>query len=409
MRYLFLICGCLLSFFSNGQTVNQSFDQIVIEERFYELNKKWPQILNTENLAITQPGSYEMRRRNGTTGNYLFPDFDKEFGSFELIYTLQFHKNAEKNATSGVLIMADENIGTGILFEISKDRKYRISRTNSQGESTYYSNEENKGWVLDKRNIGKKSTIIKIRTHEKKYDLYFNDNFIYSFTEFEFNSGSIGFYIGPNSHCYIKSLVISTAATKQSDSAQSFANLDQVASLKVQLRMKQTEIDRLKAMQANDQKNIEEIKELNQKNRNLRTIIDEQQKVIDSLTKMNTDLIYFKKAITLSNGDVSIESLYSQLAKLRKDSTLLEQKIKEEKNSKQKIEEQLALSETSYQLLQKKNTEQIRFLIRQIDFLTQKLKSDSMHLIDTILLNGQGMMMHRELIPKYKQTTIKKA
>lgn len=407
MRYLFLICGWSLSFFSNAQLVNQIFDQIVVEERFTSLDKKWPQIFNTENLAISQPGGYEIRRNNEQSGNYIFPKLEKSFKSFELIYSLKFHKTAANEASAGVLIMANKEAGTGILVETNKLRGYRISKTLANGESFYYTNEEEDGWIKNKKALGKKTNIIKIRTHEKKYDFYVNDEFIYSFTEFEYNGGNIGIYIGPKSHCFLESFVIFTSSTTLV-SDTTIADNNQVSSLKTQLRIKQTEIDRLKAMQVNDQQNIQEIKSLESKIDLLNNTISSQKLDIDSLEKNNKSLNYFKQSVTLNNGDISIESLYSKLEQLRQDSISLEEKISRSNDVNIQQSEEIKRLEKQYTELKFLKTSEINFLIRQIDFLTQNLKSDSMYIIDTIN-KGQGFLNFPKSTPEYKNLEIKKA
>ena len=402
MKYFFLICGLTLSFFTNGQLVNSTFDKIVIEENFSYLNKNWPYIFNTENLTIMQPGHYEMMRKNQKTGNYIFPKFGKQFNSFELMYAVSFSKKTHKEASSGVLLMAKEEVG--ILVEVNNNSSYRVQKVSSSEENILYTNSEGDGWVKNKKAFNKNINILKVRTAGKKYDIYINDNFLYSFTELSLNSGNIGVYIGPNSHAYIKSFVLKTSSevsevkeAKPSDSPE----------MKVQLRIKQAEIDRLKAMLDNNSKNVRENMELQSQIEQLNLLIERKNKYIDSVENINAELSYFKKAIGDRINGTSIDGVYEKIKDLRRDSAALSQNLNIVKESNANKQKELGDLRNKYEVLKKRNEAEIQFLLRQIDWINQKFGTDSIGKIDSLRSMGTGYLYPDRRPFKFKNIQLK--
>lgn len=43
------------------------------------------------------------------------------------------------------------------------------------------------------------ANLFEVRTYDKKYDLYLNNNILLSFSEIAYNEGNLGFIIGPGS------------------------------------------------------------------------------------------------------------------------------------------------------------------------------------------------------------------
>lgn len=404
MKYLFVLFGLLTSYFTNGQQIDVNFDFVVMEERFESINNTWPQIFNTENIALSQPGHYEMRRTNNESGNYVFPKIDKDLTAYEVLLNLEFTKNNSKGSRAGILVMSNEEKGTGILLELRRNRSYRISKT-GEAKDFYYTNADGDGWVTDKNLVKKKKNIIKIKSYQRKYDIYFNDLFVYTFTEIAFRSGKFALFIGPNSHAYYNSFVLKTFPPNFD--AKEITNTDklntEIADLKTKLKLQQNEIDRLTGMQENNGKNINEIKELNKEQYDLKQSIHNKNYVIDSLEKINRSLAFFKSSIETAPEGGAVSALSIKLEDLRQEKISLHQQLENYKidlgNSNaanQQLKNEKKALESQVTLLESK----INFLIRQIDWMNQKLQSDSNHFIDTVRNTGTGFNID---LPIYKE------
>ena len=412
MKYLFVIFCLIASKFTNGQQITTVFDHTVIEENFESINKTWPQIFNTENIALSQPGHYEMRRINNESGNYIFPSVDNEPKAYEVLLNLAFTKNNQKNSTAGILLNSNQENGTGILFELRNDRSYRISNISENG-TTYYTNAQEDGWVKDKPKVAKKNNIIRILTHRKKYDVYFNDNFIYTFTELSNEGGKIGLYIGPNSHAYYYSFVLKVKSQQLlNDNPEKMdgSNEKMMQDLVTKIKLQQNEIDRLKGMRLNDSKNIAENKALQNTNDQLQGNINGLNQIIDSLNKDNSSLNYFKNSIVNAPEGETILALSKMVQILRTDKIELTRQLDSSKLIHEQDKINLSAELNNNKELQQKINQlnnQIQFLIRQMDWMNKKLKSDSTHIIDTLRIKGQGFILPQTPMNKHQPLHLK--
>jgi len=399
MRLLFILIGLMLSQFTNGQQITKKFDHTLMEENFSTMSSTWPQTFTTDNIAITQDGKYEMKRINETTGNYIFPKIEPQT-NYELITLFEF-VGKSKNQRVGVLLSGQEASNGGILIEINNKRSYRVSKLG--GTKSYYTGTpETDGWIKDKDILNKKKNILQVKCYQRVYDLYFNNKFIYSFTEIEYAKGSLGLFIGSLSHAYCKSFVIKTdPPIINMDKSEQDILTDQITKLKEDNKQKSMELERLKAMKANDESNIAAIKALENKNLKLQDEINSLNSKIGKLNDSILGLELFKKTVQSGTEGDAVNVLSTKLETNRQTLNATTEQLNDTKiglkNANSTINylsSELAKLRDSDSILRKK----VLFMTRQIDWMTQKMQSDTSLFRDS-LDDGTGFIFRKNYIP----------
>jgi len=399
MRLLFILIGLLLSQFTNGQQINKKFDHTLVEENFANMSNTWPQTFTTDNIAITQDGKYEMKRINESSGNYIFPKIEPQT-SFELITFFEF-VGKTKNQRVGVLLAGQESSNGGILIEINNNRSFRVSKLGIT-KNYYTGTPENDGWVKDKESLNKKKNIVQVKCYQRVYDLYFNNKFVYSFTEIEYAKGSLALFIGSLSHAYCKSFVLKTDPPLLAiDKSEQEVLTDQITKLKEENKQKAIEIERLKAMKANDESNIAAIKTLENKNLKLQEYINELNAKIGTLNDSIVGLQLFKKTVQSGVDGDAVNVLSNKLETNRQLLNTTTEQLNNTKiglkNANSTIDflsAELTQLRNNDSLLQKK----LLFMTRQIDWMTKKMQSDT-GLFKDSLDNGTGFLLPKTGIP----------
>jgi len=391
MRLIFLIIGLLVSFFTKGQQITKVYEYVMLEEAFSSINETWPQVFNTENLAITQANKYELRRLNTNSGNFFFPKI-KPLINFSITTSLSFDKSANKNSSLGILMLGQEDGKGGVLIEINKQKSFRISKLN--GDKFYYTNNNlDNGWVKESKIIKTSKNILKIKAFNRTYDLFINDKFVFTFTEIEYDKGTFALFIGPLSHGYCNSFVLRTdPPISFGEENTGIEKLEaQIIALKRESNSKNQEIDRLKAMQLNEKDNKDEINKLSEINKQLNNSIDLINKQADSLEDLIEGYKNFKNTIINGQDGEAVQTLSSKLEENRE---LFERnKIKFDslydldKAQKDQIK-RLSIINEDLNIKDSLNLDELIYLRKQINWIIKNCNKDSFNFLDSI--NGTG-------------------
>jgi hypothetical protein len=209
MRKFVLVLLLTLVFYpAFTQQVNKDFNRILVDEQFVRLDGKWKQESNIDNQFIGGDDGFSVWRKNEKSGYFIFPEKNTEYGVYEVQITFDFDKNAQSSQSVGLVLQAQPD-GTGaIVVELSKKRQYRIRR--AMGNTLVNISGSGEGWLKAKKQITQGRNVLSIRTYDKIYDIYINDQYIRTFTEVEYSKGLIGLYIGAGSRAVFKQLVIKT-------------------------------------------------------------------------------------------------------------------------------------------------------------------------------------------------------
>ena len=113
------------------------------------------------------------------------------------------------------------------------------------------------------------------------------------------------------------------------------------------------------------------------------------------MNKDNSSLNYFKNSIVNAPEGETILALSKMVQILRTDKIELTRQLDSSKLIHEQDKINLSAELNNNKELQQKINQlnnQIQFLIRQMDWMNKKLKSDSTHIIDTLRIKGQGFI-----------------
>lgn len=251
MRKLFVLWLCGQGIFAFGQEVNKEFTKLLLNEQFDNVDKTWNTTFNADNLFIGQNGYYELYRLSSKSGYYVIANNAEEYSAFQLDLHLVFGDHKNKRQSAGVLMMAQSESSGGISVEINQKKEYRIVRVYKDKQVPLSGT--GAGWRKAPAALTKGENTITVKTYDKVYDLYFNGNYIQSFTDIELNKGKLGLYIGPDSKArfdYLKVLgedkkeLAQMDVTNSKSEEESFTQI--IVKLKDQINKREKEIDEYK-------------------------------------------------------------------------------------------------------------------------------------------------------------------
>lgn len=111
-----------------SQEVANDFTKILFKDDFTSTkNDVWTQTYNIDNLFVKQANSFDLVRKNPQLGYFVIPNLNEKYSSYEIKAGFTLIKLNRKNASAGLLLMADKDKSSGILVEVNQKRQYRIS------------------------------------------------------------------------------------------------------------------------------------------------------------------------------------------------------------------------------------------------------------------------------------------
>ncbi len=295
MKLLSLIIFTIILNLGFSQNVTKDFDQLLFEENFEISNKKWSNIFNADNLFVIQNGFYELYRKSKKNGYYLIPESQDKYNHFQLETNFNYLEHKNKKQSAGVLMMAQNDGTGGILIEINQKGEFRIVRIYAD-KLIPISGMEGNNWVKHPA-IDKTNNQLIVKTYDKVFDIYINNQYIMSFTEIEIFAGKIGLYIGANSKVKFDNLKIIGESKVEIISTKTEINenaslTDVIIKLKEQINKKNKDIDDLNTR----------IKILSSQQSNLNT----QRSQVDTATQ-NQLLLFKSKNFTLQEENAELK------------------------------------------------------------------------------------------------------
>lgn len=368
MRKIFIPLLLLVPYLTNGQQVTKDFTKLLQEEQFNSSSENWEQAYNSDNLFLIQNGKYELFRQNRSSGYFIFPKKERQYDACEISCKVTFDKHKNKKQSTGIIIMATKNFSGGLFVEINSRNEYRVQRISSGGPKAI-STGKNEGWVKSKSAITKSTNIIKIKAHNKLFDLYINDKFLLTFSDIELFRGNIGLFVGPNSKCsfdYLKVMgddEIDLANTEIKTNEQEEKSLTQIIlKLRRTLNEKDKKIEDLEKKLGSSKRNTyvdtaarRENRELKKSNKILAGEKEYFKNKVDNLNKENAVLRKFKKELQENeDGDIVINLTNivtrqkGQITKLSEESSQCQKEYKSLNEQKSNMDIELKrVSETN--------------------------------------------------------------
>ena len=173
----------------------------VAEKLFYDdftdNSENWPSFNEPDIKTYAVEGFYYLSRISGEKSRAIIPAFRKQDNKFMLKTTLMLISTTPNPQTLGILFMAQADGSGGFVLEINKKQQYRVRGITAAGQ--YITTGDN-GWVKSKNVKGENEfNKIVIKGYQGKYDIYFNDQFTFSFEQGNFKQGEFGLLLGPES------------------------------------------------------------------------------------------------------------------------------------------------------------------------------------------------------------------
>ncbi|MEN9512224.1 MAG: hypothetical protein RLZZ370_2043 [Bacteroidota bacterium] len=317
-----LLLLSLLQFSVLGaQQVTKDFPKLQWDEDFNLVSEKWPQTYNSDNFFLVQNGSYDMQRTNLKTGTFVFPAEDKTFGYFEVRCRLAFKEGTGTQAVAGLVFQAQADGSGALVVEVNDKYQYRVRRMTRDGAVNLTGGGENEGWIKAKRMLHKDANTIVVKTYEKVYDLYLNDQYAITFTEIELSQGKIGFYVGPGTKVsaeYVKVMgdenftMVSSDVQNQAEESLTFQQI--IVRLKESINKKDKRIAELEAenrrlgsSRGSDTLTQRKLQEADKRNFELVRQIDKYRVDLEASKSRVSELEQFRSQIRDNeNGDIVI-------------------------------------------------------------------------------------------------------
>lgn len=319
--------------------VKERFEYPLYEQTFDSSAKEWTVLSNTENLLIMQDGEYILQRKSKLSPFAVIGEIPYELKDYRFLTSLKLVKTTSDDGSIGCIFMAQENGRGGFIFEINPKQEYRLRQIIGSNYEYLTGTPKDGGWskssFLKPVNM---PNLFEVRTFDKKYDIYLNNNLLLSFTEIAYNSGSIGFIIGPGSMGKVDFLYVFTndkdlkqTTTPEISSENNPGENDVISlaesiiDLKSQLnklQQKNAELtERIESFQGMEQEQVKMKSSYEARISSLEKKINQQDKSFDSLLLINADLGKYKEMVKGNeSGDVVISlSKNLKVEKLKSD------------------------------------------------------------------------------------------
>ena len=334
MKQLISTTLLLLAFLSttlNAQQISSdAYNKDVIHEDFNTEGKYFKIVTTTDNYFILDKGDY-LLSRNNKDSEYAIIANNSSVTDFVIKTAVRIGPSANKKASVGIILKAQQDGKGAIIFEINKKKEYRIKQLIGNNYQTLSGNAKQEGWVKNKLVNGvDEHNFIEIRSEKNIYDIYINSEYLTTFFIPDFTSGSCGLIISPAtkariSYYYINTKGESTAVANYTNENTASVNetIEQLNKRIVILEENNAKLNELnsdsKALQS------DEIKALTAKNTSLSNITTEQEKEIIELNSLITSLK--EKANKAEEAETSNTSLQTTVSSLTSENNSLSSEV----------------------------------------------------------------------------------
>jgi hypothetical protein len=362
---------------SHGQLVNENFDRLDLSENFDSSDDRWTFMSNIENLFLVQEGEYILNRKATEKPFALIANYDYNQQAYKMVTSLKIEKAADQNSSIGVIFMAQNDGNGGFIFELNAQKQFRLRQIVSGNYKYMTGNSNNGGWVKSNFiNALNMYNQIDIRTSNRNYDIYINNNLLLSFTEIAYKAGRFGFIVGPATRAkvdyfYLYSASnVTTEVAKGQDAAVTSGSSPDIIELAESIIKLKTQINKLQAENDELKRNLENAKTADKEDENERklkdkTLLDLQKKIaqkdasFDSLMKVNQGLLKYKDLVAGNeNSDLIITLSKSVKTEKEKNQQLSDSlKVLKAELAKAKNQKQNSAEEKKETKEQKPNTE----------------------------------------------------
>ncbi len=324
---------------------SEAYNHTEIHEDFSQEGNTFPIINTNENQFIIDNGDYFLSRNNND-GQHIIYANNSSFSDFILKTSMRIGPSNNQNASIGIILKSQQNGEGAIIFEINTKGEYRIKQLLDNTYKTLSGLSKHEGWVKSKiiNGVDNHNTI-EIRTENNNYDVYINDDYLTTFFNPDYRSGSCGLIISAETKARVAYYHLNTQTDSTTLTANNTSKITSNTNTEVEelnnkiatLEVNNAKLSSLITEAVENEK--EQLKSLTEKNNEQASIIINEEEKIASLNRIianfkNSNL----KAEELEKKDEIIKKLTSELENVKLEISVLKN-IKSNNNIKNNTNE----------------------------------------------------------------------
>lgn len=179
--------------------MNENFSVQVFADNFSSETNQWDYLTTAENLFVLDKGEYFMHRRNETKPYALVTNWKNDLTMFHVKAALKLGPATSAEQTIGIIFYIQPDGKGALVFEINKDKKFRVKQLVGAYYKFLTGEVTDAGWVKSKfvDNTGEYN-VLEVKSSGGLNDFYINGAFVFSAPVQEYAPGSLGILIGPD-------------------------------------------------------------------------------------------------------------------------------------------------------------------------------------------------------------------
>lgn len=187
------------SLFLCAQQVDEVYAMQVFADDFSEENTLWDYLTTAENLFVLDKGEYFMHRRNDTKPYALVTNWKNDLTRFKIKTAVKLGPAKSSEQTIGMIFYIQSDGKGALVFEINKDRKFRVKQLVGAYYKFLTGDVTDAGWVKSKHiDASGGYNLLEVRSSGGNNDFYINDNYVASAKVEDYAPGALGIIIGPD-------------------------------------------------------------------------------------------------------------------------------------------------------------------------------------------------------------------
>jgi len=182
-----------------AQQVNENFSVQVFSDDFSAENNLWDYLTTAENLFVLDKGEYFMHRRNETKPYALVTNWKNDLMQFQVKAALKLGPATSPEQTIGIIFYIQPDGKGALVFEINKDKKFRIKQLVGAYYKFLSGEVTDAGWEKSKFiDVSGAYNLLEVKSSGGITDFYINGNYVSTATVQDYAPGALGILIGPN-------------------------------------------------------------------------------------------------------------------------------------------------------------------------------------------------------------------
>ncbi len=191
------LIGLLLALQIKAQQVNENFSVQVFADDFSAETNQWDYLTTTENLFVLDKGEYFMHRRNETKPYALVTNWKNDLTVFQVKAALKLGPATSPEQTIGIIFYIQSDGKGALVFEINKDKKFRVKQLAGAYYKFLTGEVTDAGWVKSKFvDVTGAYNLLEVKSSGGVTDFYINGNYVSTTTIQDYAPGAMGILIG---------------------------------------------------------------------------------------------------------------------------------------------------------------------------------------------------------------------